>query len=64
MERVLSLYRDRYFDLNVQHFHEKLGAGPEISLSYTWVKKALQGQDWRRRGASGECIASGGPWRA
>src|ERR1017187_2542613 len=43
VERVLSLYRDRYFDLNVQHFHEKLGAEHEISLSYTWVKKALQG---------------------
>src|ERR1700688_4307739 len=24
-EEVLSLYRDRYFDLNVRHFHEKLG---------------------------------------
>ncbi len=25
VERVLGLYRDRYFDLNVQHFHEKVG---------------------------------------
>ena len=25
VEQVLGLYRDRYFDLNVQHFHEKLG---------------------------------------
>ena len=24
VEQVLGLYRDRYFDLNVQHFHEKL----------------------------------------
>jgi hypothetical protein len=24
-EEVLSLYRDRYFDLNVRHFYEKLG---------------------------------------
>jgi hypothetical protein len=24
-EEVLSLYRDKYFDLNVRHFHEKLG---------------------------------------
>jgi serine/threonine protein phosphatase PrpC len=23
-EEVLSLYRDKYFDLNVRHFHEKL----------------------------------------
>jgi len=26
MEKVLGLYRDRYFDLNVRHFHEKLGS--------------------------------------
>src|SRR5271165_7569828 len=25
LERVLELYRERYFDLNVRHFHEKLG---------------------------------------
>ena len=43
VERVLSLYRERYFDLNLQHFHEKLVADHEISLSYSWVKKALQG---------------------
>jgi transposase len=24
LERVLSLYRERYFDFNVRHFHEKL----------------------------------------
>ena len=24
VERVLELYRDRYLDLNVRHFHEKL----------------------------------------
>jgi hypothetical protein len=23
-EQVLTLYRDRYIDLNVRHFHEKL----------------------------------------
>ena len=41
-EQVLSLYRDRYFDLNVRHFHEKLGEDHQIGLSYTWVKQALQ----------------------
>ena len=41
-EEVLSLYRDRYFDLNVRHFHEKLGEDHQIGLSYTWVKQALQ----------------------
>jgi len=43
VEQVLGLYRDRYFDLNVQHFHEKLRAEHQIGLSYTWVKAALQG---------------------
>src|ERR1700757_5213833 len=26
IERVLALYREKYFDLNVRHFHEKLEA--------------------------------------
>src|ERR1022692_3208139 len=43
VEQVFSLYREKYFDLNVRHFHEKLGAPHQIRLSYTWVKKALQG---------------------
>src|SRR5262245_61523234 len=42
IEKVLGLYRDRYFDFSVRHFHEKLGKEHEIRLSYTWVKKALQ----------------------
>jgi hypothetical protein len=50
VERVLSLYRERYFDLNLQHFHEKLVAEHEISLSYSWVKKALQGAGLVARG--------------
>ena len=41
-EAVLNLYRDKYFDLNVRHFHEKLGEEHQIGLSYTWVKQALQ----------------------
>jgi transposase len=36
-EEVLSLYRDRYFDLNVRHLHEKLGEEHQIGLSYAWV---------------------------
>jgi transposase len=50
VEQVLGLYRDRYFDLNVQHFHEKLGAQHGIQLSYTWVKQALQGAGLVARG--------------
>jgi transposase len=43
VERVLGLYREQYFDLNVRHFHEKLGSEHGIGWSYTWVKRALQG---------------------
>src|SRR5208283_2205099 len=50
VEQVLGLYRDRYFDLNVQHFHEKLGEQHGIELSYTWVKQALQGAGLVARG--------------
>ncbi|HEY6337078.1 MAG TPA: hypothetical protein VIW68_01155 [Candidatus Sulfotelmatobacter sp.] len=52
MEKVFPLYREKYFDLNVQHFHEKLEAEHGIKLSYTWVKQALQGAGLVARGAS------------
>src|SRR5437868_7055450 len=42
-ETVLGLYRERYYDLNMRHFHEKLQEEHGIELSYTWVQKALQG---------------------
>jgi transposase len=50
VEQVLGLYRDRYFDLNVRHFHEKLHAEHGVDLSYTWVKLALQGAGLVARG--------------
>src|SRR6202522_383946 len=43
VEQVLRLYGEKYFDLNVLHFHEKLVQEDQIELSYTWVKQALQG---------------------
>jgi transposase len=43
VEKVLGLYREQYFDLNVRHFHEKLSAQHGIDLSYSWVKSVLQG---------------------
>ena len=43
VEKVLALYREKYFDLNVRHFHEKLSEQHQMDLSYTWVKSALQG---------------------
>lgn len=43
VEKVLHLYRERYFDFNVRHFVDKLHSEHEIDLSYSWVLKALQG---------------------
>ena len=42
VEKVLRLYRERYFDFNVKHFAEKMQQEHEIDLSYTWIKTALQ----------------------
>src|SRR5215469_467028 len=54
VEQMLGLYREKYFDFNVRHFHEKLVEEHGIELSYTWVKQALQGaglvNKQRRRG--------------
>jgi transposase len=53
-QEVLRLYQERYADFNVRHFHEKLREKHGIQLSYTWVKRALQGAGLvgrrRRRG--------------
>jgi hypothetical protein len=43
VKTVLELYREKYFDPNVSHFHEKLKSEHQIASSYTWVKGALQG---------------------
>jgi transposase len=43
LEEVFRLYREKYFDFSVRHFHEKLREEHGIELSYTWVKLALQG---------------------
>src|SRR3954462_7966884 len=43
VEKVLALYKETYYDLNIRHFHEKLREEHAIRLSYTWVQKALQG---------------------
>lgn len=50
VEKILGLYRDEYFDLNVRHFHEKLVDKHGIKLSYTWVKAALQGAGFVKQG--------------
>lgn len=43
VEQVLGRYREEYFDLNLRRLHEKLRERHQIRLSYTCVKKGLQG---------------------
>jgi transposase len=50
VERVLGLYREKYFDFNVRHFHEKLREEQGVELSYMWVKLALQGAGLVKKG--------------
>jgi transposase len=50
VEEVLRLYQEKYFDFNVRHFHEKLVEEQGIKLSYTWVKRALQGAGLVKKG--------------
>ncbi len=49
----MRLYQEKYYDLNVRHFQEKLGEEHDIELSYTWLYQALVGaglvQKKRRR---------------
>lgn len=42
VQEVLTLYRERYYDLNVLHFHEKLRTEHRVGLSYSWLKGLLQ----------------------
>jgi transposase len=42
-EKALALYQEKYFDLNVRHFQEKLREEEQIELSYTWLYQALVG---------------------
>jgi len=43
VEKVLGLYGEKYFDLKVRHFHEKLQEEYQVEISYRWVKGMLQG---------------------
>ena len=42
VERVLRLYRERYGGFNVRHFHEVVRREHGVTLSYSFVKQALQ----------------------
>ena len=55
LERVLQLYRERYAGFNGRHFHEIVRREHGITLSYSYVKQALQqaGLLRKRRRAAG-----------
>ena len=42
-QQILTLYRERYRGWNVAHFHDQLREHHRITVSYHWVKLALQG---------------------
>lgn len=42
VERILRLYRERYAGFNVRHFHQLVRRDEHVTLSYTFVKTALQ----------------------
>src|SRR5712691_8139229 len=47
VERILRLYRARYAGFNARHFHDVARREHGVTLSYTFVKKALQGAGLR-----------------
>ena len=53
-ERILALYQEKYFDFSVLHFHKKLRKEHGFSVSYSWVRQALQGAGLvKKRGRRG-----------
>jgi hypothetical protein len=54
LERMHDLYRERYSDFTVKHFHEQLVQRHDYKLCYTVTKLSLQ--------AAG-LVASWPPWR-
>jgi len=42
-EKVLRLYREKYFDFNISHFYDKLRKEHNMHLSYNWIRLALEG---------------------
>lgn len=41
--KILTLYREKYFDFNMSHFYDKLRKDHNIHISYNWIRLALQG---------------------
>ena len=62
VEQVLGLYRDRYFDLNVRHFHEKLAGGApdptELQLGQTGVARSGHGAAGPETGCAAQALGT------
>src|SRR5215212_2699728 len=43
VDRILTLYRDRYSGFNVRHFHDTVVRDHGVTQSYSFVKQVLQG---------------------
>ena len=41
VDRIVSLYRNRYKEWNVRHFHERAVARHGLTASYGWTKSVL-----------------------
>lgn len=50
VDRILGLYRERYRDYNVRHFHETVVREHGVTQSYSFVKQVLQGAGLVRKG--------------
>jgi hypothetical protein len=50
VQRLLQLYRERYQGFNVRHFHQLARRGHGVTLSYSFVKLALQAAGLVRKG--------------
>src|SRR5450755_677377 len=59
LERMHELYRERYSDFTVKHFHEQLVERHDYKLCYTVTKLSLQA-GWRRKPSAGAPTARRG----
>lgn len=63
VQRVLELYREKCFDPNVRHFHEKRREREGSELSYTRVKLALPGPELVKQQRKGGWPSAAAPSR-
>ena len=57
LERVSERYRDKNFDGNLRHFHEKLAREHPIRLGYSWVRRRAAGLGVSSAAVAGNAVA-------